>query len=526
MSLRWNPPVELSAAEEGVMKRCKAKKLFVFLRLHRHELFDEALQGQLAAMYGAQPESGSEVVPPALLAMVTILQAAFGVSDADAVEDAAMNRRWQLVLGCLGAEDAPFSQGTLQKFRLRLIEHEMDKRLLDRTVELARKLGGFGYRNLRAAFDASPLFGAGRVEDTFNLLGHAAREVVRTASQRLALPVEMVAAQAGIPVLNASSVKAGLDVDWDSADARSEALSKLVGQVESLARWLAQELAAATQEPPLKQQLETLQRIIEQDTEPDPGGGGARRRVRQGVAKERQISICDPEMRHGRKSKASRVDGYKRHIAVDLDVPLICSVAVTPANRPESEGLPALLNDLATQGSPLVEALIDRGYLGAPEIEEQRRNGVVVRCKPFPLRNRGRYTKTDFTLDLPGKTATCPQQVTVPIALGRVAHFPAERCDVCPVRSACTTTKLGTGRSLSIHPYEDMHLELRATARTREGRTALRQRTEVEHRLAHIGQSQGRRARYLGLRKNLFDLRRHAAVANLHTARGITQRAA
>jgi hypothetical protein len=34
--------------------------------------------------------------------------------------------------------------------------------------------------------------------------------------------------------------------------------------------WLAQELAAATQEPPLKQQLETLQRIIEQDTEPDP----------------------------------------------------------------------------------------------------------------------------------------------------------------------------------------------------------------------------------------------------------------
>ncbi len=38
----------------------------------------------------------------------------------------------------------------------------------------------------------------------------------------------------------------------------------------------------------------------------------------------------------------------------------------------------------------------------------------------------------------------------------------------------------------------------------------------VEHRLAHIGQWQGERARYLGIRKNLFDLRRMAVVHNLH----------
>jgi hypothetical protein len=44
----------------------------------------------------------------------------------------------------------------------------------------------------------------------------------------------------------------------------------------------------------------------------------------------------------------------------------------------------------------------------------------------------------------------------------------------------------------------------------------LRQRVSVEHSLAHIGQWQGERARYLGLRKNLFDLRRVAVVHNLH----------
>jgi IS5 family transposase len=38
----------------------------------------------------------------------------------------------------------------------------------------------------------------------------------------------------------------------------------------------------------------------------------------------------------------------------------------------------------------------------------------------------------------------------------------------------------------------------------------------VEHSLSHIGRWQGDRARYFGLRKNLFDLRRTAVVHNLH----------
>ena len=38
----------------------------------------------------------------------------------------------------------------------------------------------------------------------------------------------------------------------------------------------------------------------------------------------------------------------------------------------------------------------------------------------------------------------------------------------------------------------------------------------LEHTLAHIGHWQGDRARYWGVRKNLFDLRRCAVVHNLH----------
>ena len=65
--------------------------------------------------------------------------------------------------------------------------------------------------------------------------------------------------------------------------------------------------------------------------------------------------------------------------------------------------------------------------------------------------------------------------------------------------------------------------ELRARQSTTAGRLDLRKRTTVEHSLAHIGHWQGNRARYLGQRKNLFDLRRVAVVHNLHVIARISQ---
>jgi hypothetical protein len=51
----------------------------------------------------------------------------------------------------------------------------------------------------------------------------------------------------------------------------------------------------------------------------------------------------------------------------------------------------------------------------------------------------------------------------------------------------------------------------------------LRHRVAVEHRVAHLGARQGRRARYKGVRTNLFDVRRTAAVLNLQTLQRKTE---
>ncbi len=59
----------------------------------------------------AEALKGHPPVPPAQLALTVILQAYTKASDAEAIEALTMDRRWQLVVGCLECEVAPFSRG-------------------------------------------------------------------------------------------------------------------------------------------------------------------------------------------------------------------------------------------------------------------------------------------------------------------------------------------------------------------------------------------------------------------------------
>src|SRR4029450_8784182 len=148
-SIRWACPTELTAEEARVAQALhRIGKFYVFLREIRAELFDEGFQAELAAVY--QPR-GTAPVPPALLAMVVLLQAYDQVGDAEAVITARVDQRWQLVLGSLGMSKAPFSQGALVKFRARMIAHDLDQKLLDRTVAFAKQSGRFGWEGVGGA---------------------------------------------------------------------------------------------------------------------------------------------------------------------------------------------------------------------------------------------------------------------------------------------------------------------------------------------------------------------------------------
>jgi Transposase DDE domain/Transposase domain (DUF772) len=514
---RWYPAQTLTGQEQMLLRRLgRVRKLLGFLRLHRRELIDDAFQVALEGMY-RRTGAGRPPVPPGMMAMAMLVQGYLGVSDAELVELTVVDLRVQMVLGRLGETKPAFAQGTFHDFRARMIRADLDQKLLAKTVELARSTKAFDFKrlpkSLRVAVDSSPLEGAGRVEDTINLLAHAARKVVESAAHVLRWPVQRACAEAGISLLQYPSAKRALDIDWNDDALKADALRKLVAQLDSLQAWLAQVLPNECREPPLKDQLETLKQIREQDLEPDPEGGGSR--IRRGVAQDRRISVEDSAMRHGRKSTARRFDGYKRHIAADLDRGLIVACTVTPANQPEHEALPQLHDELLAQGFTIQDLYIDRGYISSPIVDEVVASRGTIFCKPWQTQNGTLFAKSDFKLDLRARTITCPAGQTMPVRLGTTVMFDSATCDRCPLRQRCTDARPGTPRSVWINANEPLQQRLRKHIKSPSWREQLRERVAVEHHLAHISQRQGNRARYIGIRKNLFDLRRAASIQNL-----------
>ena len=178
-----------------------------------------------------------------------------------------------------------------------------------------------------------------------------------------------VAKEAGAELVCGTSLKAALDRDWDQLGQREEALGlvlKVLQTVESWVQTLQQEEAELAQPS-----LEIARQVKEQDVHVDEKGKAS---LIKGVAKDRRISVEDGQMRHGRKSRSVRVDGYKRHVLHDLDTGLIRAVGLTPANAPEASVTEAISADLAKQAAFLQELHIDRAYLSSHWVRERSDN--------------------------------------------------------------------------------------------------------------------------------------------------------
>jgi transposase len=341
-------------------------------------------------------------------------------------------------------------------------------------------------------------------------MGHALRKalgviaVLQGRGQAAGIPI--IAAQAGVPQLAGSSLKAALDADWDDPAARDAALAQVLGFLGQVGAFVA----GQTGDEAAGQAVAVARRVRDQDVDLT----GTAPALRRGVARDRRISVEDPEMRHGRKSRSVLFDGYKRHVLRDLDNGLIPVVGITAANVPEAAVTDDIEADLQAAGMSLAELHIDRAYLASALVRD-RGPDLAIFCKAWRVRNTGgRFAKDQFTLDFAAGRLTCPAGTSMPFDPGKTVRFPKDTCAACPLRARCTASS--NGRSVAIHPDEALLAELRERQHTPDGRAKLRERVAVEHALAHVGHWQGRRARYLGTRKNLFDLRRVAVVHNLH----------
>src|SRR5262245_32129378 len=175
------------------------------------------------------------------------------------------NWRWQLVLDCLDTETAPFSKGTLVTFRKLLIAHQLDRRLLERTVALAATTKAFGSRALRAALDSSPLWGAGRVEDTYNLLGHALRKALGVIARQQGRGLADLAAESGASLVGGVSLKAALDLDWDDPATRDTALGMVLAALTACEDWLDAHPEVVEAQPTVLRSLAVAAQVRDQD---------------------------------------------------------------------------------------------------------------------------------------------------------------------------------------------------------------------------------------------------------------------
>ena len=252
--------------------------------------------------------------------------------------------------------------------------------------------------------------------------------------------------------------------------------------------------------------------------------------LRDGVSRDRMMSVHDPEMRHGHKSSSRRFDGHKAAIVVDTGSQLITAVEVLPGNAPDNLGALELVEaSEAHTGVPVEEAMGDAAYGDGDTKQAFTDAGHTLIARVPGRPNRTHFPTEDFHINLEAGSCTCPAgQVTRTTATAGTAHRP-NGSDLpfrglpirpgglrsMPLRSQCVAAKPGTGRTVQLHPQEALLQQARALQQSEAFAEYRQRRVVVEHRLARLVQLGIRQSCYFGHAKTRFQLYLAATVANL-----------
>ena len=491
------------------------ESFYGFLASQRDALFQDEDFAQLYCETNGRPS-----VPPSLLATALVLQTFERVADEEAKQRADYDLRWKVALG-VPLEERPFAKSTLQEFRAQLVVHEEQGAIFQQSLKLAKQRGSFrGQRKLRVALDTTAILGRGAVKDTYNLLADGIVQVLRVLARQAGEHLDAWATREGFGrYVAGQSVKGQAEMDWDDPKARRRFLQGIVTDADRVLELVRQArgqyAAGSPEDQALAEAAGLLSRVLVQDIERRADGA----ELHQGVARDRVVSVHDPEMRHGRKSQARRFDGHKAQVAVDTESQLVTAVAVLPGNAADHEGaLAAVEATEEATGAAVAETIADCAYG-----DGRTRQAFAAAERPLIAKvpaatNRGYFPKTQFTIDLEADTCTCPVgQVSRDLRPrgtgGGVFRFAAAVCGPCPLRAQCVRGR--GGRTVQVHPQETLLQEARHLQHSPAFGEYRRLRQVVEHRLARLVQLGIRQARYRGKAKTLFQLFMAAAVANL-----------
>ena len=256
----------------------------------------------------------------------TVWHPACWPTDTEGKARADFEIRWWVALG-IEIEKRPFAKNTCQVFRAQLILHNEVWEVFERSLRLAREVGYLKRgRGMRVALDTTYILGRETVSDTYNLLADG---IVKLMRAHAAVSLRQRVEAHGYKRYAGSIVKGEAAIDWSNRRARR----KLLGEIAADADWLlqlvrrAQEGMAADshERTAIVDAAELLGQLLLQDVMRGGTDGDARDDahaegevvLKDGVKKDRMMSVHDPETRHGHKCKSRRFEGQKAAVVVD-----------------------------------------------------------------------------------------------------------------------------------------------------------------------------------------------------------------
>jgi transposase len=383
---------------------------------------------------------------------------------------------------------------------------------------------------MKAALDTSHILGRGAVKDTYNLLADGIIQVVRALAALEGKKAEAWARERGFERYFGSSVKGEASVNWDSEKARRVFLQGIVADADRVLEIVRQTQAAEPEGTAKRNSIVEaaglLGQLLLQDVERKEDGAA----IKEGVSRDRIVSIHDPEMRHGHKSSSKHFEGHKAAVAVDTDSQLITAVDVLRGNARDSVGALELVEQSEENSGVKVEETIGDCAYGDGATRHafaEAERTLIARVPGRP--NKAHFPKEDFHIDLEAGTCTCPagkvtrRVITVTTRIDhsgqphrvRGFHFHGATCRNCQLRDACVTAGNGRGRTITLHPQEALLQQARAFQQGEAFGEYKKRRQVSEHRLGRLVQLGIRQARYFGRAKTLFQLLMAATVANL-----------
>jgi hypothetical protein len=498
---------ELLDAESVAGHLVEPGSVFRLLAEHRRVLFPEAMFEDLFPSGLGRPS-----VPVDIAASILVLQVLHGLSDREAMAALRTDLRWKVACG-LPVGHGGYDPSTLTYWRRRLAASSAPNRIFEAVKAVVAQSGAIKGRD-RRALDSTVLDDAVATQDTVTQLVAIIRKVRREvpgAAQVVA--VKCTAHDYDDP--------GKPQIAWDDADARAVLIDALVK--DALA--LLEVLVGWELDGPAAEAVALLALIAGQDVEPaeDSDGTDGKWRIRRGVAKDRVISVVDPQARHAHKSVDRRQDGFKAHLAVEPETGIVTGCELTQAAGVEAaDGATGirLLNADDTivsphQGGEPVQVLGDSAYGTGDALAAITGAGHVPLVKPWVLRSAvpGGFTLDDFTVDQIAGIVTCPNGLTRTITANRNVTFGAG-CTGCPLRAQCTTA--ASGRTLALHEHYELQREHRQRAQDPDWQADYRQhRPMVERSIAWLVAGGNRKVRYRGVEKNSAWLHTRTAALNL-----------